>query len=539
MRSIFAAFFLAITLPYLLGLFLVPFGTTWGGLLFKADDQNVHLAWAKQAQEGAFCFRDLFTSESLISGEKPLFFNALPYAMGLLSRFCGLHLVVIYHLTRAAGALWALWEFYQLARVALPSARARVLSLALVALTTGTAILLILAPTVLGGIQFIDHPNPINYAMPEAFFFTSAFAYPLNIFSYGLLALIYRQICRAEHGLTPKNAVLTCVAALLLANVHTYDAVPLIVVLLIWTALRGFAGKRQVALACGAALLGAAGPIFYQLVVFRGSAEFREKALTLTLPPPPVHLIFTLFPLLILGGWGWWQSRRDRSTALLALWAITVFLLIYAPGISFARKMLEGAQMPLCLLAGIGLASWLDLCPGARARQFVAGGIVGTLALSPLYFVGWSLDNEAQNNGAGLRYFMPPLALTEGEWGALDFVAATHDTRTSTLCLPFLGSYGPRTAGTTFYLSHWAETLHFTPKLRQTSSFYRGGMTSADGAKFLASGAIRYVIQSQYEVAACGYADLAGQYGLKPVWSGGTGGQLVRVFEVPGRAEHP
>src|SRR5687767_3267215 len=66
---------LMVSLPYLWAWAVAPQGYSYGGLLYNVDDQNVHLAWARQAAEGQWFFRDLFTSEGLSGGERPLFFN--------------------------------------------------------------------------------------------------------------------------------------------------------------------------------------------------------------------------------------------------------------------------------------------------------------------------------------------------------------------------------------------------------------------------------------------------------------------------------
>ena len=41
-----------------------PDGFEYFRLLYNPDDQNVHLAWARQAAQGRFFFRDLFTTRA-------------------------------------------------------------------------------------------------------------------------------------------------------------------------------------------------------------------------------------------------------------------------------------------------------------------------------------------------------------------------------------------------------------------------------------------------------------------------------------------
>ena len=77
LRWLIVAFLVATTLPYLWAAALAPRGFVYSGLLFSPDDQNVHLMWARQAAEGRLFVQDLFTTEHLTTGEKPLFNNLL------------------------------------------------------------------------------------------------------------------------------------------------------------------------------------------------------------------------------------------------------------------------------------------------------------------------------------------------------------------------------------------------------------------------------------------------------------------------------
>jgi hypothetical protein len=95
----------AATTPPLDG--LTPPGAVYSGLLSSPDDQNVHLAWARQARDGAWRFRDLFTHESLST--RPLFTNAYSLLLGWMARV--MPLIWAYHLLRLICAALMLWCF--------------------------------------------------------------------------------------------------------------------------------------------------------------------------------------------------------------------------------------------------------------------------------------------------------------------------------------------------------------------------------------------------------------------------------------------
>lgn len=528
-QIIIGALLFFVIAPYFWAALLAPPGEVWGGLLWSADDQNVHLAWAKQAQHGHFFVRDLFTTEGLISGEKPLFFNILPAAMGVLSRITSIAPIWFYHLFRVGFAAWALWQFFLLVAAIFPAPRVRLSALLLAAFSTGAGFLALAFPVLLPKIFWIDRPDSPGFPMmPEAFLFTSAFAYPLNIASYGLLAFLARRVWQEPQK--PRELAVVFGTALLLSNIHTYDALPFGFALVLWMAWNLFKDNRAVLPVCLAAIIGLAGPVLYQFLVFRGSEEFRLKALTPTPAPPPLHLLIVFAPILILATIGAWKARRNPALWLLVSWIFAVVVLIYTP-VSFARKMLEGVQIPLVILAGVGLGA---IAARISRPKIAIGATILVLAVSPLYFVGWTLQNAAENNAARLGVLMPPLYLPSGDWNALHEIAVRPKSG-AILCAPFLGSYAPRETGRHVFIGHWAETLHFEEKWSKTRQFYSGQMAPETARQWLNSNQIEFIIEGPYERAiGQNGVSLARQLKLPTVqsWENLEGGPTL-LFAVP------
>ena len=539
--GILAIFLLSITLPYAYAWAITPQGFTWGGLLFSADDQNVHLMWARQAQNGAFFVRDLFTTENLVSGARPLFFNVLTLAMGWLARTSGLEVAFSYHVVRVAGAAWALWQLHLLSWSvtrgrseddALESGRsedgapesgrserenARLWALALAAFSTGAGFLALIVPPILGHVVLFDRADNANWPlMPEAFFNLSALLYPLNIVSLGLLMLVARHILDGKWW----PAFL---GALLLSNIHTYDALPLIVVAGLW-AISQFKADKPSAIRALSALAGALVPVAYQVIVFRDSEEFRIKALTLTLPPHFGNTLLTFAPLLILAVLGWSSLRNHRRERnFLLLWAVVTLALVYTPfeWISFARKMIEGWQIPLVILAGVGISQF--------KRPIVAGALVAVLAISPLITLNWILANAAENNRSRVNsVLMPALYLYDSEVAAMNFIARDAGAG-AVLCLPITGAYVPRATLKSTYLGHWAETLDVATKRPLTFRYFGGQMAPAEARRWFAKNKIRWVFEGPYERSLAPTSPSA-RLGLTPVFRAGTGENATTVY---------
>ena len=519
--AIFIAFLLCLTLPYLWAWAITPQGYTWGGLLFSTDDQNVHLAWARQAHDGAFFIRDLFTTEGLISGARPLFVNLLTQVVGWLSRLSGLEVVFWYHAVRVAGAAWAFWQLHLLSwdvtggRPERENARLGALGLA--AFTTGAGLLVTLFPIPPYPLIWIDRPdNPTWPLMPEAFFNLSAFLYPLNIVSMGLLLLVFRHILNGKWWPA-------ALGALVLSNIHTYDALPFMASALLWS-VANWKGDRASAVRALTATLGAAIPVAYQLFVFKNSLEFRIKALSPTPTLPIGHLLLSYSPLLIPAGVGWFLLKDQRKMRnMLGLWTMVTLGLVYQPlvAISFGRKMIEGWQLPLLLLAGVGLAS--------LKRPWAMIALIAVLAISPLATMNWILQNAATNNAARTDKFMPPIYLHDSEVAALDFLNR-QPQQGAVLCFPFVGGYLPRATGKYTYCGHWAETLYMEQrKLPNAIRYFSGQMTPAQARNLLRKNRVLWVLEGPYE-RATGGASLSRQLGLKPVFTSGQGETATVVY---------
>lgn len=521
---------LAITLPYLWAWATAPAGFVYGGLLYNPDDQNVHLAWARQAADGAFFVRDSFTQESLDA--QPYFFNFFTWAIGTLSRISTLPLVVWYHLARIVLAVLALWWLLRLACCWTGDARVRVLCVALAAFSSGAGWL----GAVFSSITFIDRADGATATspvmmMPEAWTFASAFIFPLYIASMALLPLILWQTTVAVRGGGTRPVLWAALGLAVLTNIHTYDAIPLGLVLLLWTAANfrrsASIGKMGARLAPAIVGLAALPPLAYQLWVFRNSAEFQQKALTPTPAPPPLDLALSFAPLLILELAGVWAARTGKIRAVMwpaLLWLGAVLLCIYAP-VSFARKMIEGVHLPLCFLAAAGLAALLQRLNG-RALQAASVAAVAALSISSLQFVGWCIGNAADNNFSRAGAFMPPLSLAAGDFAALHALNESAEGRDGVvLALPYLSNYVPRETGRTVFAGHWAETLNYwnpetrSGKLGEVQRFYGLGhkMSEAQARAWLAANRVRFVIEGSYERALM--RQLGGALPLQlPVW---------------------
>jgi hypothetical protein len=371
--------------------------------------------------------------------------------------------------------------------------------------------------------------------MPESITFLTIYLNPLFATSMALLlaAMLLGERALRRGGLA--SAAGAGLAALLLANIHTYDVVPLVAVLTTWLVITAGLDNRwdwRRARAYGL-ILGLALPaVLWQAHLIRSDPLYAAKANTLTPTPGLLTMLLTCGLLTPLALWGavLGGRRRHGPSRFLATWAAVHFLCLFLPLslFPFQRKMAEGLHLPLAILAAAGL---YDLCRrlatvvaygatlpeirrhgrirqvledlaarrAAWLRPLLAAGLL-LLMPSNLVFVADSLDNVASNNQEKTqRALMPPFCLPEVDMEAIAWLDHNLPPDAVILCLPLVGNYLPGLTGRRVYVGHWAETIDFGRKLGEYQHFMRGGGSAQEKAQWLRDNGITYVYYGWYE----------------------------------------
>ena len=528
---------LVLLAPYIMASRVVPEGFAWSGLIYSPSDSNVHLAWMRQAAQGDFFVRDLFTTEWIDSGEKPLFWNGFFWILG---RFCGLTgcpLVLAYHGSRVVFAALMLWRFDALCRL-VAGRRAAFWACLLAAFSLGAGILAPLFPRT----ALIDRlDNAFFPFLPEAFTFSSALLFPLNVAAMWGLIVIWENVVRTYRnpGGWRVAAFKTALCGLWVGNVHTYDVVPLVMGLvaasgLIWLERIEIARKLAVSAVALGAMAGAFPPTIYQSFVWNNSTEFRLKALVPTAPLPVLDVVLSYSFLLLAALYAVWKLRplktrpletRHMETRTLLCWMLPSLFAQYLP-LSFGRKMMEGTHLPLCLLAALGAMLAVSRLNARGQRLGLALYCLVACSALPL-FLGHLDERMRVNNANVTRLIVPPVHLSTGDWGALRYLES--QPRGVVLSMPMVAGFVPQTTGHAVFCGIWAETLDFDAKVKQTLDFYSGRLPPAQLRSWLRKNHITWVLQGDYESRWFDAKKFpARALGLRVAWRG-NGSTLYRV----------
>jgi len=487
------------SLPHLIGWLTTPAGHVYSGLTTNIDDSAVYLTYLRQASEGRFFQTNQFTTEP----QHSYLFNLLFLLLGNIARLTHLPLVLVYNLGRFGFGALLLWLLVLLLREAVADERARRIGFALACVSGGFGFLFINAPGIV-------YSKPVDVWQPEAHLFASLSYTVLFVAGLAGIAWFAWSLLRSERTGRWRDLWPAALAIALLADFHSYDVLPLLALASAYRVVSSVTHRRveMGAWLRLAALWAAALPLLaYQFWALKtaGVLANREQEATMTGSLATILLGFGLVLILAVVAPLLPEARRRFASPdalrFLLVWAVVGIAITYLP-VNFQRKLLMGAQIPLCLLAGPALAALTSRLSGALP-VLAAGAVV--IATTPTHLMNLmdTVGKLEANAGSHLPY------LTTDERDALrwlhdhtargDAVLVAPD-RTSHLRLPgqalwpHLSVYVPALAGNTVYNGHWSETTDFKRKLNEGWTFFRRATPDEARRAFLEQSGVKYVL---------------------------------------------
>jgi hypothetical protein len=368
--------------------------------------------------------------------------------------------------------------------------------------------------------------SPVDLILPEGFTFLVLYALPhialgrtLLLAGFIVLWNIPSPRSRGERGWGRGWVAGLCWLAMGLI-VPFYVAVAWAVAGAAWLA---FAFRRraivwsetiQTALAC----LVASPIVIYSLIVFTINAVMRQwSAQNLILSPHPLHYVigYALVGALAILGAVYVLRRRDARSVTLRLvaWAVAIPPLLYLP-FNLQRRLIEGWQIPLAILAALGLAHyalpawrrtplvrWLIRFPRYSARGLTRWAVtLILLAMIPtnILLVGSST--------LAVLARAAPIFRDGSEVRALNWLAARATYDDVILSSYEAGNYIPARVGARVYIGLGTETAHIEDKRVLVQRFFDPSTLDEWRAQFLRDEGITYVFATPTEHFAPGNA---------------------------------
>ncbi len=534
------------SLPYLWGMLITPPGYSFLGLTHNIDDGAVYLSWMRQAADGHFFIRNLFTNEP----QPAMTFNLLFLVMGWTAAITRLPLIAVYHLFRVVLGFVLILCIWRFSKLFLDDPKQRRILIPLVGLSAGI------------GWMIPDAQMPtgsVDVWQPEAITFLSIYLNPL--FLAGLLLMLgsfyWLELARRE-GRT-KYAVFAGLHLLVLGNVHTYDV---LTVACVWAAyiavltvvhsrlkIEDFRLGRTVVLSLLTAVI-ALPSVAYQFYVYAIDPVYRLRANT-PIPSPPIWSYFEGYGLILAGAafGAIWLFRSPQSAfrnrLLPIVWSIVGFAVPYIP-IAQQRKLVMGLHIPLCILCAFTIVAVLDAFRGMKRTGDVVRASLWApkvvelrilllsilfwcfVVISPLSFI--LLDMEKLTRGETAPRFTPFIG--DEEIQAMRYLRAQGKSSDVIYAPPGFSLFAPAMTGLTVHYGHWSETPDYAEKRRQWAATESPYTSDSEALDIVLDSRATYLVAYDDEG---GYprSDVARPY-LRQVFNGGLDDYVgsISVFRV-------
>ncbi len=497
------------SLPYIYGWLQTPRGFTYTGLAYNIDDCAVYLSWMRQAASGRFFQHNQFS----IDPQRDVQFNLFFLVLGGLVRLTGFAPIVIYHAARVASGALLLWAVTGLLRETIASARARQIAFALVCTAGGIGWLW-------GGYEpSRGYNQPVDLWQPEAITFLSVYFTPLFAAALACMVVFLTAFLRSERTDKLRDIWPAALCGFLLGNFHSYDVIHLFAVAFAWRAASDIAARTinrngwARLIVAGLATLPTTLQVYYAL---RANPVFYERAFVSATWSSGVWWVWAGFgsPLALAVYAAFAAVRNANGSVANALtsrdalrlfitWAVIGVAIAHVP-VAFQRKLLMGAQIPVCVLAGVALAALSERLSGDFPKIAVAFAVLVAAPSNLLWLLRDTTRLSANvgstshrpylssDEAAALSYLRDHAKPTDRVLAGLD--PASHTRPPGFALEPFLSVYIPALAGPVVYNGHWSETAHYGERIRDARRFFRADTSDTDRQTFLAENQIRYIV---------------------------------------------
>lgn len=443
-------FLLCVLSPALIGFALQGGERVFTGLSGLAQaDYFSYLAWAKQAQEGRWLLRNLYTP----GADQATLWHPLFLAVGRTARALHWPLPWAVMIWRVVVGVAFLVMAYRWVFFALTDEAERRVGWLLFLFASGAGG----AMALLGFISPENAWYPTDLEVPEQnAFLTMLHGFPLHALSQVLMVQGLLCAWHVVQKRQPGALLGMCAALFLLAWVHPYDLV-LVFALLIFLA---WLYRRNLACA-GVLMLGVVAVLsvlpaaIHHLVNLQSNPSVSAWIETKKQSAPPVAYLLGLLPFLVLA----FLSKPDRSSQWFCTgWVFWSLLLVFSP-LSFQRVMINGIHFPLAALAAPGL---LRLTGGSLRAARVT---VILLSFSNIVMMTTEWKHVQTR-----RY---PFFLDAGRRRAFAFLDQAPPG--VLLGVYATGNVAPAYTGQPVYVGHWDQTVGFAKRKQEAEHFFARG----------------------------------------------------------------
>jgi len=508
------------SLPVLYAWSLADASHVFSGFVYNTEDGNSYIAKMRLGASGEWLFQLPFTTES----HPKAWLYSFHILLGKLGAGLGLSLRVTYHLARVILGLCLLLTIYHFIARFVRDVSTRRLAWVLIAIGSGLGWLL----TALGAVQWLGD-LPLDFWVPEAYVFLVLYSLPHLALAETALLWTFLWLLEAFATGKAKYALLSGVSTLVVTIIVPFYPAVLGTVLGFYLLMLALQQRRIPWREAGLTVL--AGLFAVPVVAYTFWLTSTEPVYSTwsnqlhILSPHPLHYLLGYAPLLVPAVWGLKElingkRKKDNEPSISQTWFLPFAWLLAAPVLAYLpfisqRRLIVLAQVPLSMLAAVGLRTWFG------EKFWAYGAYVMTASLSILFLVLGSLEPITQRE--------VPVYRPGAEVAAMVWLDAHAEAGQAVLASLEVGKAIPAWTDLRAFAGHGPETLYSGNKQEMIYRFFGSQADDAWRQSLLHDFGVDYVFHGPQE-KAMGDWDPAFVDFLIPIYEEGG----YAIYQAPG-----
>lgn len=504
--------------PYLMGLFKTPTNMIYNGAHFlDPKDYLFYYSKIEEVKQGNYLFRELYTSET----QNIRTFNIFWLSVGLLAKWFKLSGPLALHLSRLLLTPLAIIIFYLAIAYFIKEIKGRKIAFILLLFSSGLDVLTA---------GFFKNGSPIDLWVAESNIFFTLSHSPHFIASTCLIILIFLFFLLSLDNQKWRYSLIAGGLALLLFQFHPYYFPTIFGVIAFYWLAKVIKDKKIYWFIIGQSLvivLLSSPSLIYHFWLIKAEPIIAFRAMqNITLTPPFIYVVFGFGLPLFLAFWGMAKLKKIKDAAansnnllFAACWLIGGLILIYIP-LNFQKRLLEGLQFPMIILAALTLISFSRaekvkrLINRINVRLLVFFLFLLFFCLSSFYILIFDLVILSQSNNPEVK---ETFYLSKNELLAFDWLKNQTDFNAKILSVYYSGQNIPAYTARKVYFGNYYETIFFESKKQEVTAFFHDN--NGEWRKnFLKKNQIDYLYYGPKEKASGSFEPPAKDY-LKMVYS--------------------
>ena len=523
---IFLAIFFITTVPYAYGYLKTPHNYHYLGIHLAPADIFVYESYINQVKDGNFLIENLYNNE--LPPEKNL--NIFWLATGYLAKIFNLSPFFALYAAKIILTPLLLLIIYFLISFFLIDTQKRKIAMLLAVFSSGLGGL---ASPFLQKLSYTDNSIgyyhwPMDLWVSESNTFLTIYQSPHFIASLSFLLAVFLFFLLAFKHNKLSYSFIAGLLALIYFNFHPFYLINIfstagifLIIILIKDGKRKFLiGLKNLFIIFLISL-----PfIIYHAVKIIGDDITREKAtqnLCKTTSLPLTLISFGLPLLIALYAIYYFIKTKKFSdeNIFLTTWLFVNFILIYLPFIVFQRRLVEGAQIPIVILAASGLFILWEKAKTKNNLLF-RNKYLGYLFLAFIFSILISSNLYVTVENFFLTREKAPYIKSDNVL-AMKWLKNNIIEEETVIAHPVNGNIIPAIAARKVYAGHWVETTDYKNKVNNLLWLFKNNGDDRQKKEFLKNSRIDYIFFSSMEDGLGDFNPEEKDY-LRPVYKNGT-----------------